>query len=285
MKIAYVTDSGTGKSIEEMGADGIISLPLQIADGDTTYQDMETLSKNECVHLLSEGHVLKTSQPNPGLIEETFENLKKQGTDLIIAVPICNGLSGTISTMTMTARELGLKIICIDTYVTAVVQDYLIHEIKHYYETGRSDIDAGVMADQVISSTNTLIMPKTLNQLARGGRLTPSAAMLAKLLRISPVLQINKRTAGRIDTLKKAMTFRRALAAALDQMEADHVGESDKWNVTIAHVQNITDAEALYHKMAERFPRAHIQIIDLCNAVAAHCGIGTIALQYFEAAE
>lgn len=32
MKIAYVTDSGTGKSIAEMAKDGIISVPLQISD-------------------------------------------------------------------------------------------------------------------------------------------------------------------------------------------------------------------------------------------------------------
>ena len=41
MKIAYVTDSGTGKSITELAKDGIISIPLQITDGKTTYQDME----------------------------------------------------------------------------------------------------------------------------------------------------------------------------------------------------------------------------------------------------
>lgn len=284
MKIAYITDSGTGRSIADLAADGILSLPLQISDENTTYQDMETLSRNDCIRLLTEGHVLKTSQPNPGLIEETFENLKKQGTDLIIAVPICNGLSGTISTMTAAARNLDIPILCVDTYVTAVVQDYLIHEIKKEYEAGKSDIDVALMTDRVISSTNTLIIPERLDQLVRGGRLTPTAARLAKLLRICPVLQINKSTGGRIDTLAKVRTFRRALDTAMDQMEKDHVGESDRWQVTIAHVQNITEAENLYHKMAVRFPKAHIQIIDLCNAVAAHCGIGTIALQYFESA-
>jgi DegV family protein with EDD domain len=281
MKIAYVTDSGTGRSIEDLARDGIISIPLQISDGDTTYQDMETLSKNDCIDLLTQGHVLKTSQPSPGVIEELFESLKEQGTDLIIAVPICNGLSGTISTMTAVARSLDLKIICVDTYVTAVVQDYLIHAIRDYYMSGKSEIETRLMENQVIDSTNTLIMPESLDQLVRGGRLTPMAARLAKLLRISPVLQINKRTAGRIDTLAKVRTFHRALNTGLDQMEKDGIGDGEGWSCTIAHVHTITEAERYYHLMAERFPKLDIQIIDLCNAVAAHCGIGTIAIQYF----
>ena len=43
MKIAYVTDSGTGKSISENAANGIVSLPLQISDEKITYQDRDTL--------------------------------------------------------------------------------------------------------------------------------------------------------------------------------------------------------------------------------------------------
>jgi len=38
MKVAFVTDSGTGKSIHEYAEQGIISLPLQISVDDKTYQ-------------------------------------------------------------------------------------------------------------------------------------------------------------------------------------------------------------------------------------------------------
>ena len=103
MKVAFVTDSGTGKSIHEYAEQGIISLPLQISVDDTTYQDMETLNRNDCIRLMKEGKVLTTSQPSAGIIEECFDSLKAQGVELIIAVPICNGLSGTISTMTAIA--------------------------------------------------------------------------------------------------------------------------------------------------------------------------------------
>ena len=233
------------------------------------------------IFLLREGHAFTTSQPFYGLIEECFESLKKQGVELIIAVPICNGLSGTRSTMTSVAASLDMKIICIDCYVTAVVEEYLIRTVRKCKEKQMSDLSIHVLTDKIIDSTNTLIIPENLDQLIRGGRLTPLAAKLGKLLKIAPVLQINKKTSGRIDTLQKVRTFRKALIKAMDQMEADHVGEEKDWKVAIAHVDNEKTANELKKEMCERFPAADIEVIPLCSPVAAHTGLGSICIQYF----
>ena len=84
MKIAYVTDSGCGRNIATLAEMGIISVPLQIMDCEITYQDLETLNQNQCLNLVESGHVLKTSQPSVGIIEDCFANLKEAGVDLII---------------------------------------------------------------------------------------------------------------------------------------------------------------------------------------------------------
>lgn len=282
MKIAYVTDSGTGKSIQQLASDGIISVPLQISDETHTYQDLENFSQQDLITLLREGHVFKTSQPSPGIIQECFESLKQQGVDLIIAVPICNGLSGTISTMTAIAQSLDIPIITVDTYVTAVVQEYLIKRIKQAHEEGTSDLEIQLITNDVIDSCNTLVIPQTLDQLIRGGRLTPIAAKLGKLLKITPVLQINKSTSGRVDTLQKVRTFRKALDKGIEQMEADGLGNSDDWHLAIAHVDNLPEANNLYTKIQNKFPNVEIEVIPLCSPVAAHTGLGAICLQYFK---
>ncbi len=264
-----------------MAKDGIVSVPLQVSDENNTYQDMENLSKQDLITLLKEGHTFKTSQPSPGIIQECFESLKQQGVDLIYAVPICNGLSGTISTMTTIAQSLDMNIITVDTYVTAVVQEYLIKRIKKAHEEGVNDLEIQLITNEVIDSCNTLIIPENLDQLIRGGRMTPLAAKLGKLLKIAPVLQINKSTSGRIDTLQKVRTFRKALEKAMDQMESDGINQSDDWYIAIAHVNNISEAQSLYRKITERFPKAEVEVIELCSPVAAHTGLGAICLQYF----
>ena len=280
MKIAYVTDSGTGKSISELAADGIISVPLQITEGSTTYQDMENYNKNDCIQDLLKEKTMSTSQPAYGVVEECFRSLKSQGAELIIAVPICNGLSGTISTMTSVAASLNMRIICVDTYVTAVVQEYLIKRIKKAYEEGKSDLEIKLICDEVIASANTILVPSDLNHLVRGGRLTPLAAMMAGFLKIVPVLRINKATGGRIDTCDKVRTYRKAMSRVIEIIKKDPIDEN--YSITIAHVNDVKNAMSFYHMIQEAFPKASTQVIELCNVVACHTGLGCQAIQYFK---
>jgi DegV family protein with EDD domain len=280
MKIAYITDSGTGRSIDDLARDGIYSLPLQITDNTTTYQDMETLSKAECISLLQQKHILSTSQPAVGLVLELFESLKKQGVDLAVAIPICNGLSGTISTMTAAAEETGLQLITFDTYTTAVVQDYLIHRCKKAKEDGMDGAEITLLLQKVIASCETIVIPADMMHLARSGRVTPSAARLGALLRIRPILHLNRETGGKIDALDKVISMRRALKRVIEHMQEKPMGSS--WHITIAHVAAIDTAQQFYHEIHQTFPEAEVEIIELCNPVSVYVGIGAICLQYFE---
>ncbi len=57
MKIAFVTDSGIGKTAAEMAADDIISLPLQISVDGRSLQDMEDIDK-DFVKNVKEGDII-----------------------------------------------------------------------------------------------------------------------------------------------------------------------------------------------------------------------------------
>ena len=58
MKIAFVTDSGIGKTATEMAADGIVSLPLQISVDGRSLQDMEDIDKDQLITLLQQQKVI-----------------------------------------------------------------------------------------------------------------------------------------------------------------------------------------------------------------------------------
>ena len=86
MKIAFVTDSGCGKTIEELQQDGIYSVPLQVSYDNKNFQDLVDLSIDDVYKLMEEGKMLSTSLPSLGKIEELFTALKEQGYDMIFAV-------------------------------------------------------------------------------------------------------------------------------------------------------------------------------------------------------
>ena len=280
MKIAYVTDTGIGENTDYFHDSDFFVLPLQISSETQTWQDMENFSKADCIEQLSHNEVLKTSLPSLGRIEACFETLKEQGYEAIVAVPICSGLSGTINALRLAAEQAEIPITIVDTHVTAIVQSYLLSKIKEWIERGETQETFQKKVDEVIASCNTLLVPYDLGHLKRGGRLTPLAATLAGLLKIKPILQINKSTSGKIDVKEKVRTFSRAMNHVLDIMKEDGVNE--QYHVTFAHVDDEQTAEEYRQKALQLFPGITSHTWQLCNVVSVHTGLKCQAVQYFK---
>ena len=282
MKTAFVCDSGCGLSVKEMEAYGCFSVPLQISYDNVTKLEGEEISIEETWDLVESGKVLKTSLAPLGLIEELFERLKNEGYERIFATPICKGLSGTIDAMEMMAAQCGLAFDYYDCNVTAVVEAYMTIRSKQLYDEGKSLEEIKALLEKVNDSTNTLLIPNDLNALAKGGRLTPLAAKLGGLLKIKPILQINKKTAGRIDVLDKVRTMPKALSKTLDTMREEINGDGEGYNITVAHVKSEESGLSLLNMYKEAFPAAKFQLIKLVSVVGVHTGLGCLAVQYFK---
>ena len=224
--------------------------------------------------------MLSTSLPSLGRIEELFQQLKDDGYDMVFAVPICAGLSGTIQAMMTSANQIEIGFDYIDCCVTAVVQEYLVREAKNMSEAGKTIPEIKAVLQSVIDTTNTLLLPNDLQHLKRGGRLTPLAAALGGLLKIKPILKINKETLGKIDVVDKVRTMHRAMDVVIDIMKKEHV--DDSYMITVAHADD--EEEALYYmaKLREAFPNAMHQIIKLVSVVGIHTGRGCQAVQYIK---
>ena len=281
MKIAYVTDSGCGRSIDEMAKDQIFSLPLQIAIDNKNFFDIEQVSIGDVIKALKEDRELSSSLPALGLIDSLFKKLKEEGFEKVIAVPICKGLSGTMNALYMTGDEYDLPVSCIDTYVTAVVEEYLIKYLKTAIsDKGLNEKEALENAKRVVDSCNTLLIPANLKHLTKTGRLTTTAARIGDFFKIKPILKINKDTDGKIDVIDKVRTFPKALDKALAIMQNEI--KNDRYVIYIAHVDAYGDAEIFKDKVQKVLPDNEIHIIPLCSPVALHTGLGCIAIQYFE---
>ena len=99
MKIAIVTDSGSGLTKQQAGELGIYYLPLQIIIQDKMFLDGENITVEEIYEYLRNGEMPTTSMPPMGLVEELFIQLKAEGYEAVIAVPLSGGLSSTSSVM------------------------------------------------------------------------------------------------------------------------------------------------------------------------------------------
>ena len=105
------------------------------------------------------------------------------------------------------------------------------------------------------------------------------AAALAGLLKIYPVLHINKSTQGKIDVLNKVRTEKRADAYAIDQIIDDI--DIQHTHIYIIHSDFLKGAQHFKNCFIEKgVPEQNIHINYISSVIAVHTGLGCIAIQY-----
>lgn len=283
MKIAFVCDTGTGLNPIELEALGVYGVPLQITIDDTTKLEGIEIGVDEVYALMQEGKMLKTSLASSDRCEQLFTRLKNEGYEMIFAIPICTGLSGTINMMRLCADRIGLQFDYYDCCVTAMVERYMCIRAKELYDQGKSIGEIKLIMNDIVNSANTLLIPDDLQHLKRGGRLTPLAATLGGFLKIKPILQIGKKTEGKIDVLDKVRTSTKAMARCVDIMKKEiDAQEGEGYSITVAHVVCEEKGQQLLSMYKEAFPKADFHFIKLVSVVGVHTGIGCLATQYFK---
>ncbi len=280
MKVAFVTDTGTGMHPDYWKEKGIYCLSLQITCDGKSEDEYTQISYAEVIQKLHEKKILKTSLPSLGKIQDCFEELKEQGYDTIFAVPICKGLSGTLDSMEMIANQLEMQFIGVDCYCTAVEEGHMITLAKEMYDQGRPMNEIVAKLQDVADSCETVLLCDDLDHMKRGGRLTPMAATLGGLLKIKPILHIGKSTEGRVDVLDKVRTMSRAQDRVIRHLLDLKMDSS--YTYIVAHVDALEGATKYAKRIEEQIEGAKVQIIDLVSAVGIHTGLGCLALQVFK---
>lgn len=282
MKLAFVTDSGCGVAPSLMKEKGIYSLSLQIEYDGISYDEYETISYSKVIENLHNQVLMKTSLPRLATIQDVFEEIKNDGYDGVFCVPICSGLSGTLNAMEMMANQVGLQFYGVDCFVTAVVQRRMIEIAKEMYDAG-NDVEVIIeRLNKIVDSCHTLLLCDDLQHMKRGGRLTPMAATLGGLLKIKPILYINKDTGGKVDVMDKVRTMTKAQDKVINYLIEK--GVTSDYKLIVAHVDALGEAKKYASKIEEKIGGS-VEVIDLVSAVGIHTGLGCLALQVFKESE
>ena len=280
MKTAVVLDSGSNYFNENVHMPGLYAIPLQIIDGDKAYKESIEITNKEVNNIMKLGNRVQTSLPVLGEIESLFRKIKEDGYDTIFAVPITSGISGTLEAMVGAANEVGIKFDYLDCFTTMHTQLYCGIQARNFLDNGKSKEEVKAILEVVVDNSNTFIIPDNLEHLAEGGRLSPLAAKLGGLLKIKPILHLNKSSKGVIDPFDKVRTMNGALDRVVKAFQEEGVDET--YHITVTQVDNLKDADKMIEKLKAIYPNNQITVGELISTVSAHVGIGTIALQYYK---
>lgn len=276
MKVAVVTDSACGMSHLKIKMDGLYMIPLQITDGENNYLEGENITNDQCYQMMFMGKHMKSSQPSYGRIQEVFTQLKEE-YDHIYAVPLGKGLSSTLNTMELVAREVDVPFTGMDCYSMANIELVCAVTARRLFDQGKSVEEVDRILRDMAEHSITLIMAEDLKLFAKNGRTTALAATIGGFLNIKPVLVIAKKTEGRIDILEKLRTIHKAFHFIVEEFE--RFGVDETYEFCIGHAWSKEYAELLESMIRERFPQNKLYVTDLICSGGVNAGLGCVATQ------
>jgi DegV family protein with EDD domain len=144
---------------------------------------------------------------------------------------------------------------------------------------------AGSTKDEIIGKVNEMIkkvkafiLPKTLENLKKGGRIGKARGLLASLLDIKPILTLTND--GYIGIFKTTRRWGKAKKKAIDSI-GDFISGNGKLTVFISDANAAEDVEEVEKEIKTRYNPNEILKVKIGIVVGTHVGTG-IGITFYE---
>lgn len=255
---------------------------------DTAYLDDfgQSLDMKEFYENMRNGATPSTSMINMNAYIEYFRPLLAEGND-IIHICLSSGLSSQISSLNAAFDSLreefpDRKMYAVDSIMASAGVGLLVTKLSELKNEGLSAKELYNWAEdnklQVINYTSN----ENLEYVARGGRISKTAASIGGVLHICPLIEVDND--GKMIVTSKIRTRKKLLNTMVNKMENNIIGGQDyDEKVFISTADNIEVAEKLKSMIEEKFPNIDggVKIFNIGPTIGSHIGPGTIALFYW----
>ncbi len=280
-KIIVVTDSNSGIKLSEANELNIKVIPMPFLCNQKTYYEGVNLTQEEFYQKLENNEDVSTSQPIIGEVVNLWDKLLKE-YDEIIQIPMSSGLSMACETAYMFSQndEYKNRVFVVNNMRISVTQRRSVLRAVNLINEGKEGKQIKEILEKEALSSSIYITVDTLKYLKKGGRITPSAALLASLLGIKPILQIQ---GGKLDAFNKVRGMKIAKKVMINAIKEDinnrFNGEISKVYIDVAHTNNEKEANLFLDEIKKEFPNAKGYYVDsLSLSVACHIGPNSLAV-------
>lgn len=252
-------------------------IPLTIQIGDSYIPENEATIEQIIDYSEREKKAVPTSQPSTGDFLKAFAEIPAE--DPIIMLCLTSSVSGTYNGAVLAARQSGRKnISVINTKTTAIGMLQVMQDGLDYIDQGLSFEEISQKLLESADRMRTTFTVDTLDYLRRGGRIGRAAGLIGSILKIKPVIYLNKD--NEVDVLGKVRTTKKAIAVLMDYLHEN----SPCKRIGVVHIENEEGGKALLAKVQEEYPDIEVTFTTGTPVLAAYLGPGLISV-IFESAE
>jgi DegV family protein with EDD domain len=127
---------------------------------------------------------------------------------------------------------------------------------------------------RVRAATETIFTLETLEYLARGGRIGRVQALAGSLLKIKPIIHVDKAD-GKYSAAGRGRTLQQTTGAIIDHLARLYGTERPLW-VTVLHGQIPDKAQTFADALRSKLAVARLEILRVSPALGVHTGPGIV---------
>lgn len=252
----------------------VMSVPLQVVIGATSYDEGSAASPESVAEALHQRQPVSTSRPAPEAFLRVYEKAAKAGAEAIVSIHLSSEVSGTFESAELAARQCSIPVVTVDSRQLGMGTGFAVEAAAAALDEGATADEAAAVARKRAEMTTALFYVDTLEFLRRGGRVGAAAAFVGSALAVKPLLKVDN---GRIVPLEKVRTSSKALLR-LEELAVEAAGEAAV-DIAVSHLANSERADALAEHLRERIATVHALVVNQVGAViGAHVGPGMLAV-------
>lgn len=277
-KIAWVVDSTAYVNSLLKNHPDVYEIPLNIHFGQQQFVDGVDLTSEQLYERIRNGtEPVKTSQPSAGEFSEIYTKLSKE-YESIIAIHVSKSLSGTISSSVSGAEIAEVQMECVDSLSLSAGITGLVEKGLQLQAQGIPFKEIASLLRLEANKFRNFILIGNLTQLYKGGRLSSAQFYLGSLLKIKPIIQINKK--GELQELDKVRSEKKAVQYLINKV-VESVEQEGAKLVYIMHANALNKAENLRDAILLQTPQVEIEIGEISTVLAVHAGEDTLAVLWY----
>jgi DegV family protein with EDD domain len=275
LSIALVSDSTCDITEAARLRHGPVIVPLHVVVAGTSYLDGVDLGPADFYELFRAADRLpSSSQPNVSEFRSVYEQLLETN-DSLVSIHISGRLSGTVQSAAEAAETVDpRRIRVLDSHQVSVGLGLVVGAAGEAIAAGAPFEAVVAAAESAARATRVYGTVPSLDAAVKGGRVSARMARFAGLIELKPIIAFDEEGGAYTDGGRLGYSRAiRAVAVRVARFAADAPVQ-----VVIVHADDLAAAEYARRRLRERLGDLSIPIVEAGAVIAAHVGLGTIAV-------
>ncbi len=284
-----ITDASADMRADFIGAEDIRIIPMNYTIGgeERVYacEDSQEAIR-QFYNAQREGKITMTTQISPQVYVDAFRLFAERG-EPVLYLSLSGGLSNTYQSSLMGTQEIKdafpqAEIYCIDSRSATIGMCLLLEAAAKNRAAGMSIAENAAWLEENRLRVHHWFMVEDLMFLKRGGRVSPTTAIVGSALNIKPILRVE--ADGTLMNFAKKRGSKAAMNQLVEYYKETSTGGAGE-RVCIVHADNPDAADYLEAEIKKLNPESDISKSLLSPIIGCHVGPGMCAITHIGKAE